>query len=149
MPVDADIDRPFIEIVKESFCGHAISSGGLMNDKQIKSMILEIIEFVDADAIKHFLKDSSEDFEAAEDEMDSMVAIARRHMQPSSPQITVDGRSIKDNPQPGDLAVGKSGPNRRVESRDGSTIYYRREECGSTESRLRQCWLSTWREWVK
>jgi len=51
-----------------------------MNKVQIRKMILQILEIVDYDLYKSFLKDSSEDWESAQEEMDQLISIVEKHL---------------------------------------------------------------------
>ena len=51
-----------------------------MNKTQIKKMILEVLEMVDYDVYKSFLKDSSEDWESAKEEMEQLISIVEKHL---------------------------------------------------------------------
>jgi hypothetical protein len=51
-----------------------------MNKVQIRKMILQILETVDYDLYKSFLKDSSEDWESSQEEMDQLILIVEKHL---------------------------------------------------------------------
>lgn len=51
-----------------------------MNKTQIKKMILEILENVDYDIYKSFIKESSEDWKSAKEELAQLILIVEKHL---------------------------------------------------------------------
>lgn len=58
-----------------------------MTKKQIKEMILDLLQHVDYDLYKGFLKESSEDWETAKEELDNLIKIAQKHINKAKPAI--------------------------------------------------------------
>lgn len=51
-----------------------------MTKIQIKKMLLEVISHLDYDMSKDFVKETSEDWESAKEELDNLVKVVQRHL---------------------------------------------------------------------